>query len=105
MLAHLDDRTQAPSDLVAIEAHIPTSVRVEHVRMKDLPADWRRHPPPLALGEFGERWIRDGRAPVLTVPSVLIPSELNYVLNPRHPRFGAIRLSRPRPFAFDPRLI
>jgi RES domain-containing protein len=41
---------------------------------------------------------------VLAVPSAVIPHELNYLLNPRHPHFKRIRVGRPEPFSFDPRL-
>jgi hypothetical protein len=29
---------------------------------------------------------------------------LNYLLNPLHPHFKRIRIGRPEPFSFDPRL-
>jgi RES domain-containing protein len=38
------------------------------------------------------------------VPSVLIPQEQNYLLNPRHAEFGKIRISVAERFAFDSRL-
>jgi RES domain-containing protein len=42
---------------------------------------------------------------VLAVPSAIIPSETNYLLNPRHPTFRTTRVRRPQPFSFDPRLL
>lgn len=42
--------------------------------------------------------------PVLQVPSALIESESNYLLNPAHPDFQRITLGPERPFTFDPRL-
>jgi RES domain-containing protein len=38
------------------------------------------------------------------VPSSIVPHELNYLLNPLHPHFKRIRIGRPEPFSFDPRL-
>jgi hypothetical protein len=35
---------------------------------------------------------------------IAIPSENNFVLNPLHPDFRKTRISRPSPFALDPRL-
>ena len=43
--------------------------------------------------------------PVQTVPSVIIPQEWNYLLDPNHPRFASIVWSDPERFWFDPRLI
>jgi RES domain-containing protein len=40
---------------------------------------------------------------VLEVPSVVIPGAFNYLLNPAHPDFGAIKATDPKPFSFDPK--
>ena len=42
---------------------------------------------------------------MLRVPSVVVPLESNYVLNPRHPDFAPrVAIGPPLPFPFDPRL-
>jgi RES domain-containing protein len=41
---------------------------------------------------------------VLRVPSVVVPNEFNYVLNPSQPAFPRVRIGDPIPFPFDPRL-
>jgi RES domain-containing protein len=53
---------------------------------------------------YGSRWLRQGRTEVLEVPSAIVPSEMNYLLNPAHPDFRRIRVWRPLPFALDPRM-
>ena len=67
--------------------------------------------------EIGDRWLRDPSlgfpplrrggesAPVMEVPSVVVPQERNYLLNPEHPRFSQLTWSAPQPFRIDPRLI
>jgi RES domain-containing protein len=70
----------------------------------DLPRHWRRYPPPAALRDLGTQWAAAKETAVLTVPSVVIPAETNYLLNPAHPAFGRIRIGDPEPFAFDPRM-
>ena len=47
---------------------------------------------------------REGKSAVLAVPTVLARGEENYLLNPRHPDFGEISMSKPKRFQFDPRL-
>jgi hypothetical protein len=42
---------------------------------------------------------------VLKAPSVLIPEELNVMLNPMHAEMRRVHIERSRPFRFDPRLI
>jgi RES domain-containing protein len=45
------------------------------------------------------------RSPVQTVPSIIIPQEWNYLLDPDHPRFERIDWADPELFQFDLRLI
>jgi RES domain-containing protein len=56
-----------------------------------LPADWNQiETQPGAVQHWGNAWF-DGRlSAVLEVPSVVIPAESNYLINPDHPDFGLI---------------
>jgi RES domain-containing protein len=69
-----------------------------------LPAGWDSQPPRHASQAIGDSWLAAKASAVLEVPSVIIPGEFNYLLNPGHPDFVAIRATRPKPFSFDPRL-
>jgi RES domain-containing protein len=60
--------------------------------------------PRLALQLLGDRWIKKGVSAVLEVPSALVPTESNYLMNPRHRDFRTIRMGSPRPFELDRRL-
>jgi RES domain-containing protein len=93
-----------PTDLVAIPAEISDDIAVESVEMETLPADWRTFPPPPALAAIGEQWFRASRTAVLSVPSVVIPHERNFVLNPIHREFAQLSVGRSEPFSFDPRM-
>ena len=70
-----------------------------------LPAGWRAEMPARAAREVGDAWAREKRSAILAVPSVLIPEELNFLLNPAHPEFKRIRVGKPVPFTFDSRLV
>ena len=94
----------APDDLVSIPADIPDSVASDELRVSDLPADWRELPAPEALAAMGTRWAKEPRSAVLAVPSAVVPVERNFLLNPLHPAFRAIRIGPPEPFALDPRM-
>ena len=95
---------EAPDDLVALGADIPDNVSRMEVDGRRRPADGRAYPAPESLADLGSSWIREGKTAVLIVPSAVIPSERNYLLNPVHPHFGTIRIGRPTPFSFDLRL-
>ena len=41
----------------------------------------------------------------LGVPSVLTASEMNFLLNPKHPDFKKIKISQPIDYRFDSRLL
>jgi len=78
---------------------------VETVPAKHLLADWNEEPSPPSTAEIGDRWVKESRSVVLELPCVIIPAEPNYLLNPAHSDFKRIRIGKPTPFSFDPRLI
>ena len=85
-LVHTDTDLQPPA-LVAIPIDIPSAVSVARIEPAALPDDWREYPAPEHLAEFGRRWLDAAATAVLSVPSVVIPHERNYLLNPLHPAF------------------
>ena len=87
----------------AVRVHFDESM-VTAIEPAELPASWRDHPPPPETRAIGDRWVAQGGSAVLRVPSVVVPDEFNYVLNPSHPGFADISIGEPMPFPFDPRL-
>jgi len=71
---------------------------------KTLPGNWRESPAPDALKTFGNSFINEGKSAVLQVPSVLVPNESNFLLNPKHADFNKIRLLVKSKIRFDERL-
>jgi RES domain-containing protein len=78
---------------------------VESVAASDLPVDWTEEPPPPSTKGIGDLWVKEARSAVLELPSVIIQSEPNYLLNPAHPDFNKVVIGKPKRFAFDPRLL
>ena len=70
-----------------------------------LPANWLDPQPPQALRDIGDAWVKSGRSAVLRVPSVIIATESNYILNPDHRDFTQITIADPAPFSLDTRLL
>jgi len=102
LLVHLQ-ATQLLVSYSSIPADFDDAL-VEAVAPASLSPDWRNHPAPSALQRFGDQWAARQRSVVLQVPSAIVPGELVYVLNPRHPDFGRLAIGAPTPFRFDPRL-
>ncbi len=70
-----------------------------------LPKDWNAEPVQRKVRLLGDQWCREAVKPVLRVPSVIVPSENNYLLNPQHQQFKKIQIAKPRPFWIHQRLL
>lgn len=78
---------------------------IETADSSALPPGWDARPYERASQDFGDQWLDEKRSLVLDVPSIVNPYERNYLINPMHPRFGALAVGDPFPAPFDPRLI
>ena len=104
-LAMLERLVQAAdlSGTLLVEAEIPD----------DLPFDDLVHAPPAGWADIGSpaaraagaAWLTAGLTPLLRVPSVLVPREANWVINPRHPDAARIHAGAPESLRWDPRLL
>jgi RES domain-containing protein len=70
----------------------------------DLPEDWNSRPISPSTRAIGDRWFKKQSSAVLRVPSIVVPDEYNYLLNPTHPDFAKIKIGKPIIYFFDPRL-
>lgn len=103
VLAHLGTSSTLPS-YALVSADIPEAL-VEDLDIAQLPSDWRVSPPPARVQALGDAWVRARASAVLRVPTVLVPSEHNLLINPAHPDAARVRVGVPERFAFDPRLV
>jgi len=101
MVAHLES-AELLEHYVAIE--VRGDVPFERLEAAALPRRWQSYPAPAKLAAFGDRWAAECRSVALRVPSVLIPEEHNFLLNPAHPDFARLSTGKPVPFRFDRRL-
>lgn len=92
-----------PPDLVSVQIRIPDNLPRREVPAKELPGNWRSFPALEQLKDIGTDWVREANTPVLVVPSVVIPSEHNYLINPAHPLTQKIDITSTEPFALDER--
>ena len=102
ILVHLQSPRHLASYLVARLSF--NDSLVEKIDAKRFPRNWRSYPAPRELQALGDRWLLRQSSAVLQVPSAIVEGEHNFLLNPAHPDFSAIRRGKPRPFQFDPRL-
>ncbi len=76
-----------------------------------LPENWNTHPASPSTQKIGDTWFDTNYAPILRVPSVIIPlsayeqGHANYLINAVHPDIHqCIKLLECQPISFDPRI-
>jgi RES domain-containing protein len=73
-------------------------------RMRELPGDWKQFPSPSSCKEFGTKLLKEAKILVLKIPSVVIPDEWNYIINPKHPDHKKIKVVDITDFVYDIRI-
>jgi len=91
-------------DLDILTIEIPDG-SVTELKSSDLPANWVQYPAPTILTEIGEKWVRTGETIALKVPSCIIHTSHNYILNCKHKDYKMVKVLDHREFYFDSRLI
>jgi RES domain-containing protein len=106
-LALVETLVHLPSGVLPAYAAVPIHFEaslVEALPAEELPGGWRKHPAPPETRSIGDAWARSARSVLLRVPSVVVPVEFDYIVNPSHPDFSRIRIDAAVPFPFDARL-
>lgn len=88
---------------VVFQADIPESL-VDSLEMTDLPDGWNQIPYGNSSQDFGDDWLLSNKSLALKIPSVVIPIEYNYVLNPNHPDYKHIQITEREQEGIDKRL-
>ena len=93
---------QAPFKLMRLR--IPDQLLLEEVPATLLPVGWQQVTSYPQCQQIGAAWYEQRRSAVLKVPSAIITSEANYLLNTTHPDFAQLTLASTEDFVFDPRI-
>lgn len=104
VMLHLDDhRLLEQYALFSVDL---SSTSLMQLSDTALPANWREDPAPPETAMIGDEWLISQASLALAVPSVIVPRELNYLLNPEHPDYLAlIKDTALIPFEPDNRLL
>jgi RES domain-containing protein len=87
--------------LLALNAEEPVSL--ETLDITTLRPDWIDHLE--ATRKIGSAWLRSFRSALLRVPSAIVPSTFNVLLNPLHRDAVRVRIESTYEYPFDPRLL
>jgi RES domain-containing protein len=88
----------------AVRIGIPDDAGTTQIRLGEFEAMLAAADPVAACRAAGDGWTRAGKNLVLAAPSVIVPEELNIMLNPAHPRMRDVAIFSVRRFQFDARL-
>lgn len=104
MLEMLVHSPSLPSGMVTIALTLPDDVRLDSWSEADLPSDWAAYPAPASLQARGSAWVASARSLALRVPSAVVRTESNVLVNPGHPDWLRCTIHTPSPVLFDARL-
>lgn len=95
-------------DILEEYVYIPVEFDQKFVLALDpdeLADNWKKDPSPQANKQIGDSWVESQESVILEVPSAIVPTEKNYLLNPAHSDFSKLKIGEPAKFEFDPRLL
>jgi RES domain-containing protein len=94
-----------PHDLSLITLSVPDTINIKEYKIKDLPDNWRTYPAPLQTQMLGDKCLMSKESLILKVPSVIVPSEFNFLINPAQKDIKKIKILDKERFDFDKRLL
>jgi RES domain-containing protein len=90
-----------PEDYVMVVLYVPDTLATQNVSLDDLSKNWRKVT--RETQQIGDEWLEKCQTPLLRVPSVIVNAEYNYILNPKHTDFQALKIINVEPLSFDER--
>ncbi len=92
-----------PGALDMTTYEIPEAEFLE-IRMEELPGNWNVSPSPQSTKDFGSRLFLETNFLGIKIPSVIVPDEFNYLINPLSNKAAVIKVIAIRDFVFDVRI-
>lgn len=94
-----------PNNYKIIKIEIPDRVKVDELKIKNLPPNWDKFPYISASQKIGYRFVKNNKALILKVPSALISESYNYLLNPAHIDIISVKIISKDSIRLDDRII
>ena len=108
-LAVLESLTNTPpailqNDFSILIVEIKGRILAHEFHEKDLPKNWKVYPAPINLAKLGDKWLLARKKLLIKVPSVVIPSEFNYIINPLHEDMNKVKIIAAEKLELDGRV-
>ncbi|MEO8712853.1 MAG: RES family NAD+ phosphorylase [Parafilimonas sp.] len=94
---------EIPSALSFTIFEIP-GTEIYELKTEELPGNWRDVPAPSSTKDFGTALLKATKKTVLKIPSIIIPDEFNYILNPMHADSRKFKILEIKDFIYDMRI-
>lgn len=104
-LAHVQAKFFRNKKYILVTVLIPGKPPIEILREKDLPNNWNALDISHITQRIGDHFLEEQKNLILRVPSVLMPEEHNYVINPLHPAMKNVKIAHQRQIEFNDRLM
>ena len=103
-LAHVPAKMLQEKNYLLATFTLPDTIKPEAIDKDKLSTGWDDPDTRPVTKKMGDKFLRGKSGLILMVPSVLMPEENNYVLNPLHPDSKKIKLINKRRIHFDARI-
>jgi len=77
---------------------------ITEITPSSLPGNRYHYPAPAILAEIGEEWVLKGESLTLKMPSCIIHTAHNFIINCAHKEFEKVKILEVKDFYFDTRL-
>ena len=104
-LAHIPAKLFGNKKYILVTVFLPDKTSLTFIDEKDLPNNWDALDIQHVTQKVGDNFLEEQKALLLRVPSVLMPEEFNYIINPLHPSMKQVKVIYQREIRFNDRLI
>jgi RES domain-containing protein len=109
-LAVLESLTNTPPGILKnyfsiLTIEIAGKFFIDEILEKNLPKNWNEFPAPDWLARLGDKWLKEGKSLLMKLPSAIISSENNFIINPAHVDFKKVKIIFIEKLELDKRII
>jgi len=103
-LAHMPVTLFRNKKYILVTISILAKASLTVIETKDLPSNWDTLHIQYITQKIGDKFLQEQKNLILQVPSVLMPEEYNFVINPLHPMMKLVKITYQREIRFNNRL-
>lgn len=106
-LALLENLVRTPlallkNNLLIVTIHVPDNIKIINAgKIKVL----NNYPASSETKKEGDQWVKNSKSLLLKVPSIIIPNEYNFLINPMHNDISKVTISNKVKLLIDSRLL